>query len=782
MANYDLTYEGSEVQKILDTGDELQTAGYIFRGEATPSTVPGTPTERVAYIGGPGTYTNFGSSITVGAGCICVFKYTGSAWSNQVINTGLDSAVNTLQSAITAINNNIGNGYVYAGVATTSTSPVTGKVFYLAVQAGTYTNFGNAVVTAGLNVIKYNGSTWSVDQVIAIDAEPTQGSANLVKSGGVLNSIIQNGPAFDLSAYNAQGGVLATYADLSAALTALNALPAAYKKGGMSLKFVQSSDNKYVQYRLMADSWSTNTEDWAVYNIEVYKDIPSYLYVIEINNRLLFAIKEDGDIVFGIGVPTKIKKYIDEKIAELSLEYEDIVSFLGYLIAGDKTLQQLLNEKVDKVTGKGLIDSNYSESINSVDSNQYRELTVNDEREILEAIKSDGIKYTYIPNKFKKIILNDDTEIDNIDDILGNIPSTINTISNKVDALENIIGQQSLQDNLAPVPVIFDTDFGGDVDDAIALRIISYYETIGSIRIASIAGIANGGNSRKVAQGINAVMEYDGTIDVPVFTPNEPINDDAVGYCGEAATYPHTLLTSSSYGVRAYRKALASLDRKGIIVAVGPLTFVNNLLNSPADDISELNGSELIAAKIQKFFIMGGAYPSSAEIIPGGAAESNWRGSTNGAAASNFMSNCPVPIILCGWEIGYAVRVGGECYSNLPTNDIIIHLMNWWYHTYFPEGSEQNNIIYTGRDGFDPVTTAIACVGNPKKLGFDMVRGTCIVDASTGSNTFVESPSGNHYYVTLKYDADYYKIILNNIIAKRIWGCNNTSVLDRTVF
>ena len=257
MANYDLTYEGSEVQKILDTGDELQTAGYIFRGEATPSTVPGTPTERVAYIGGPGTYTNFGSSITVGAGCICVFKYTGSAWSNQVINTGLDSAVNTLQSAITAINNNIGNGYVYAGVATPSTSPVTGKVFYLAVQAGTYTNFGNAAVTAGLNVIKYNGSAWSVDQAIAIDAEPTQGSANLVKSGGVLNSIIQNGPAFDLSAYNAQGGTLATYADLSAALTVLNALPADFKKGGMSMKFVHTSDNKYVQFRYMLDDAAT---------------------------------------------------------------------------------------------------------------------------------------------------------------------------------------------------------------------------------------------------------------------------------------------------------------------------------------------------------------------------------------------------------------------------------------------------------------------------------------------------------------------------------------------
>ena len=246
MANYDLTYEGSRVQGILDTGNSLKDAGYIFRGEATPSTVPGTPTERVAYIGGPGTYTNFGSSITVPVGRICVFKYTGSAWSNQVIDT------------------KVSDGAAYKGIATPTTNPGSpiGSEFYLAVQAGTYTNFGSLTVTAGINILKYNGSTWSVQQAIGIDAEPTQGSANLVKSGGVLNSIIQNGSAFDLSAYNAQGGVLATYADLSAALTALNALPADFKKGGMSIKFVLSSDNKYVQYRLMAQTFSTIISDW----------------------------------------------------------------------------------------------------------------------------------------------------------------------------------------------------------------------------------------------------------------------------------------------------------------------------------------------------------------------------------------------------------------------------------------------------------------------------------------------------------------------------------------
>ena len=67
---------------------------------------------------------------------------------------------------------------------------------------------------------------------------------------------------FDLSKYNAVGGVLATYADLSAALTAINALDSKYKYGGMSFKYVCTYDNKYVQYRLMADEFTTDITQW----------------------------------------------------------------------------------------------------------------------------------------------------------------------------------------------------------------------------------------------------------------------------------------------------------------------------------------------------------------------------------------------------------------------------------------------------------------------------------------------------------------------------------------
>jgi hypothetical protein len=176
------------------------------------------------------------------------------------------AADTALRGLIDGITDNIENGYVYAGIATPSSTPATGKVFYLALTAGTYTHFGNTVVTQGINILKYNGSAWSLDAFIGIDDELTPISNNLPKSGNVLENIIKNGSAFDLSAYNAVDGVPATYADQDAALAALSLLPAIYKQPRMSFRFVLTSDNKYVQYRLKSTSFNTTTSNWV--NVE----------------------------------------------------------------------------------------------------------------------------------------------------------------------------------------------------------------------------------------------------------------------------------------------------------------------------------------------------------------------------------------------------------------------------------------------------------------------------------------------------------------------------------
>ena len=52
-------------------------------------------------------------------------------------------------------------GATYMGVATPTTNPGSpdGNVFYFATQAGTYTNFGSVVLTEGLNILLWNGTS-----------------------------------------------------------------------------------------------------------------------------------------------------------------------------------------------------------------------------------------------------------------------------------------------------------------------------------------------------------------------------------------------------------------------------------------------------------------------------------------------------------------------------------------------------------------------------------------------------------------------------------------------
>lgn len=80
-----------------------------------------------------------------------------------------------------------------------------------------------------------------------------------------LNSALSNTVAesgvYDVTANNNN----AKFASLSALLSSENLntlIPSAKRKGGMSIKFVLSSDNIYVQYRLMTEEFSTDVYDW----------------------------------------------------------------------------------------------------------------------------------------------------------------------------------------------------------------------------------------------------------------------------------------------------------------------------------------------------------------------------------------------------------------------------------------------------------------------------------------------------------------------------------------
>jgi hypothetical protein len=296
-----------------------------------------------------------------------------------------------------------------------------------------------------------------------IDDEPTAGSNNLVRSGGVQKELAF-GAVYDVSAKNPTAGSNndGKFDSLSALLSDANLntlIPTAVRKGGMSIKFVQSSDNKYVQYRLLADSFTIDTTQWAIADESVYVENPEFIYVkTDKEGKILWAIKTDGGIYYGAGVPQQVIDYINEKIAELSLdEYEDIVTFLNDLEKGDKTLQDLLNEKVDKEEGKSLINAEYANGVHYIENPEFVYVKTDSGNKILFGIKVDGEPYfgvgcpeqvkEYVEKKIADLSLDEYEDIVTfLSDYLGGDATLKSIIDNLTDTKADKVDGKSLID------------------------------------------------------------------------------------------------------------------------------------------------------------------------------------------------------------------------------------------------------------------------------------------------------------------------------------------------
>lgn len=126
--------------------------------------------------------------------------------------------------------------------------------------------------STGAKALYYGGerasasNTWEAGETVEVYYDGTNFYANNVAGGSGSGD-----GAFDVSAKYPTSGVEGgnTYT-LEGALAVLNAnLSASKKKGGMIIKFIQSSDNKYVQYRLMADSFTTDVTQWQGVDAEI---------------------------------------------------------------------------------------------------------------------------------------------------------------------------------------------------------------------------------------------------------------------------------------------------------------------------------------------------------------------------------------------------------------------------------------------------------------------------------------------------------------------------------
>src|SRR6185312_5144709 len=83
---------------------------------------------------------------------------------------------------------------------------------------------------------------------------------------------------------------------------------------------------------------------------------------------------------------------------------------------------------------------------------------------------------------------------------------------------------------------------------------------------------------------------------------------------GIIAKYAHSLRSNNEAmdAVRLYRQTLAAQkDGSVVIISIGPFTNLAHLLNSGADEFSNLNGMQLIRKKVKRLVAMAAAIDST---------------------------------------------------------------------------------------------------------------------------------------------------------------------------
>ncbi|WAC19980.1 nucleoside hydrolase [Luteolibacter sp. SL250] len=205
-----------------------------------------------------------------------------------------------------------------------------------------------------------------------------------------------------------------------------------------------------------------------------------------------------------------------------------------------------------------------------------------------------------------------------------------------------------------PVPIIFDTDMGNDVDDAMALAMIHSLGKRGACKLLAVTVTKD---HPKAASYIDALNTFYGQPDIPIGVVRDGPTKDEGKYLkatDDAAKYPRDLKSGADApdALELLRKTLAAQpDQSVTLIQVGFFTNFARLLDTPGDGHSPLNGRDLIAKKVKLLSIMAGAFQTI------GGHDNHYieyNVKYDIPAARKLAVEWPSPIVWSGFEIGIA--------------------------------------------------------------------------------------------------------------------------------
>ncbi|HBE68452.1 MAG TPA: nucleoside hydrolase [Planctomycetaceae bacterium] len=214
------------------------------------------------------------------------------------------------------------------------------------------------------------------------------------------------------------------------------------------------------------------------------------------------------------------------------------------------------------------------------------------------------------------------------------------------------------QDN-QPVQLIFDTDIGNDCDDVLALGMIHALQSRGECELLAVTITKD---HELAAAFTDAVNTFYGRGEIPIGVCDSGVTPQAGKFNVLASEtrdgqqrYPHDLTSSKQAepAVDLLRKTLAAADDGSVVIAqVGFSTNLADLLASPADSHSKLNGMELIEQKVRLLSIMAGAFTQIRGDTGHLYDHKEYNIIKDIPAAKKLVEQWPTPIVWSGFEIG----------------------------------------------------------------------------------------------------------------------------------
>lgn len=208
-----------------------------------------------------------------------------------------------------------------------------------------------------------------------------------------------------------------------------------------------------------------------------------------------------------------------------------------------------------------------------------------------------------------------------------------------------------------PVKLIFDTDMGNDVDDAMALAVIHALQSRGECDLLAVTITRP---DPLAGRFVDAVNTFYGRGDIPIAVRRQGGRAEPDKFLklatvreGERLRYANDFNPDTApEPVTLLRQTLARQPDAGVVlVQVGFSGNLTALLDSSPDAISPLAGGDLVRQKVRLLSIMAGAF----QTIHHNNRYLEYNVAQEIPAAQKLAAQWPTPVVWSGFEIGITV-------------------------------------------------------------------------------------------------------------------------------